>query len=92
MASCHTVQLRALTAGTGIANAGVVRSFFMAGSDRVTWEIVTVADDETYRLSVVHPKGTIVEYFSTTAGALRREQELEAMFLTNRQWLPAKAS
>ena len=59
-----------------------VTSFFMAGSDRVTWEIVTLADDGTYRLSVVHPKGTIVEYFSTTEAALKREQELEAMFLT----------
>ena len=75
------MQLRPQFVGTGIAKARVVTNFFMAGSDRVTWEIVTVSSDGPYRLSVVHPRGTIVEYFTTSAEAVRREQELEALFL-----------
>ncbi|HZP47687.1 MAG TPA: hypothetical protein VFB07_04090 [Vicinamibacterales bacterium] len=53
----------------------------MAGSERVTWEIVTVASGGPFKLSVVHPRGTIVEYFATAADAVKREQELEALFL-----------
>ncbi len=53
----------------------------MAGSDLVSWEIVALGNDGPYRLSVVHPRGTIVEYFTTTAVALKREQEIEALLL-----------
>jgi hypothetical protein len=68
--------------GTGIAKARPVTNFFMAGSDLVSWEIVTMGDEGPYRLSVIHPRGKIVEYFTTTAAAMTREQEIEAMFLS----------
>lgn len=63
--------------------AQMVTNFFMAGSDRVTWEIVTVASDGPYKLSIVHPRGTIVEYFATSAEAVKREQELESLFVAS---------
>ncbi len=75
------MQFCTQSAGTGIACALVVTNFFMAGSDRVTWEIVSVTDGGPYKLSLVHPRGTIVEYFATSADAVKREQELEALFL-----------
>jgi hypothetical protein len=77
------VQFCLQFAGTGIAKAEIVTNFFMAGSDRVSWEIVTVASDGPYKLSIVHPRGTIVEYFTTSAEAVKREQELEALFLAS---------
>jgi len=77
--------------GTGIANDGLVTNFFMAGSDLVSWEIVTLANGGPYRLSVVHPRGTIVEYFTTTAAAVKREQEIEALFLASATPLSATA-
>jgi hypothetical protein len=58
-------------------------NFFMAGTELVRWEIVTLGNAGPYKLSVLHPKGTIVEYFTTTDAALRREQEIEAMFLAS---------
>jgi len=58
-------------------------SFFMAGSEMVRWEIVTLSATGPFKLSVLHPKGTIVEYFTTAAAALRREQEIEALFLVS---------
>jgi hypothetical protein len=61
----------------------MVINFFMAGSDRVTWEIVTLENGGRCKLSVVHSRGTIVEYFATAADAMKREQELEAMFLAS---------
>jgi hypothetical protein len=61
----------------------VVTNFFMAGSERVTWEIVTLESGVRCKLSVVHSRGTIVEYFATAADAMKREQELEAMFLAS---------
>jgi hypothetical protein len=57
-------------------------NIFMAGADLVRWEIVALGNAGPYKLSVLHPRGTIVEYFTTTDAALRREQELERMFLT----------
>jgi hypothetical protein len=63
----------------------------MAGPERVTWEIVTVTSTGSCKLLVVHPRGTIVEYFATTADALKREQELEAMFLNAALSLPHTA-
>lgn len=59
-----------------------VTNFFMAGPDLVRWEIVSLGTNGPYKLSILHPQGTIVEYFPTTAQALEREQEIEAMFLT----------
>ena len=66
----------------------VVTSFFVAGSDLISWEIVTLGDAGPLRLTVVHPRGTIVEYFTTTAAALTREQEIEALFLAAAGPLP----
>ena len=79
------------TDGTGIANHRPVTNFFMAGFDLVSWEIVTLAQGGPYRLSVVHPRGTIVEYFTTTAAAVEREQELEVLFLASATPLPVTA-
>lgn len=56
-------------------------NIFMAGSDVVRWEIVSLGNAGPYKLSLVRPRGTIVEYFTSTDAALRREQELEALFL-----------
>ncbi len=58
-----------------------VTNFFMVGAERVMWEIRSINDGGPYRLSVFHPRGTIVEYFRTTAAAVEREQELETLFL-----------
>jgi len=65
-----------------------VTNFFMAGTDLVSWEIVTLANGGPYKLSVVHARGTIVEYFTTTAAAMKREQEIEALFLAAASSLP----
>lgn len=66
-------------------------NLFMAGSDLIRWEIVTLGEAGPYRLSIVHPRGTIVEYFTTTAAALDREQEIEALFLSSSAARPATA-
>ncbi len=63
----------------------------MAGSDLVRWEIVAVEPGGRCKLSVVHPRGTIVEYFATTADAVKREQELEGMFLASASPMPRAA-
>jgi hypothetical protein len=66
-------------------------NFFLAGSELVRWEIVTLGSAGPYKLSVMHPKGTIVEYFTTTDAAIKREQELEALFLASTAPKPATA-
>jgi len=64
----------------------------MAGSDLIRWEIMSIAHgDGRCKLSVAHPRGTIVEYFATTADAMKREQELEALFLASAFPAPATA-
>jgi len=55
-----------------------VVNFFMVGSERFTWEIVSLGD-KTCRLSIAHSAGTIVEYFTNTAAALQRQLELESL-------------
>ncbi|HZT77340.1 MAG TPA: hypothetical protein VFA27_11820 [Vicinamibacterales bacterium] len=52
---------------------------------------MTLSDGGPCRLSVVHPRGTIVEYFTTTAAAVKREQEIEALLLASVSPLPATA-
>lgn len=66
-------------------------NFFMAGPNLIRWEIVTLGDAGPYRLSMVHPRGTIVEYFTTTGAAIEREQEIEALFLSDATARPATA-
>lgn len=56
-------------------------NFFLAGSDLVRWEIVTLGSSGPFKLSVQHGKGTIVEYFTSSDAAVRREQEIEALLL-----------
>jgi hypothetical protein len=56
-----------------------VVNFFMVGSERVTWELVSVDKTGVCRLSVAHAGGVIVEYFTNTAAALQRESEIEAL-------------
>ena len=79
----RTVQTRRRNHGTGIATAGLVTNFFMVGAERITWEIITISEGGPYRLSVFHPRGTIVEYFTTTAAAVKREQEIETLLLAS---------
>ena len=66
-------------------------SFFMAGSELVHWELTALGRSGPYKLSIRHAHGTIVEYFTTTAAALYREQELEALFLASSIPAPATA-
>lgn len=54
-------------------------NFFMVGSERVTWKLESVGNAGVCRLSINHAGGTIVEYFTSSAAALQRESELEAM-------------
>jgi hypothetical protein len=63
----------------------------MAGADLVRWEIVAITGTGPFRLSVVHPRGTIVEYFTTAEAAVKREQELEALFVASIPGAPATA-
>jgi len=58
-------------------------NFFMIGPERVTWELVTVDKPGVCRLSISHAGGVIVEYFTSTAAALQRQEEIEAL-LTGR--------
>ena len=60
-----------------------------AGSEMVRWEIVTLSATGPFKLSVLHPRGTIVEYFTTADAALRREQEIEGLFLTSTAGQPS---
>jgi hypothetical protein len=69
-----------------------VVNFFVAGSEVVRWEVASVGIGGDCRLSVWHSGGTIVEYFKTTAAALDREQEIEALFLAARAAKPVSAS
>jgi hypothetical protein len=57
----------------------VVLNFFMAGTDRVRWEITAMGGEGCgpFRLVVSHPAGTITEYFDAVTQALLRQRELE---------------
>lgn len=61
-------------------------NFFLAGSELVHWDLEIVARVGPYnlRLTVRHAQGAIVEYFSSTQAALRREQELENLLIAAR--------
>ena len=59
-------------------------SFFMAGPDRVGWELTAVRPDGPYRLTIHHALGSIVEYFDDVTAALLREGELEELLLAAR--------
>jgi hypothetical protein len=64
---------------------------FMAGRDLVRWELTACSGAGPYRLTMNHPNGSIVEYFHTTAAALTREAELEALLRAARGTQPGHA-
>jgi hypothetical protein len=68
-----------LRVGTSLALRPRVINFFMVGSERVTWELVSVDKTGVCRLSIAHAGGVIVEYFTNPAEALQRESEVEAL-------------
>ena len=59
-------------------------SFFMAGPDRVAWELAAVRPNGPYRLTIHHAQGSIVEYFDDVTAALLREGELEELLVAAR--------
>ena len=60
-------------------------NFFMAGSELVRWSLEAVeANGSHLRLSMLHSRGSIVEYFTGPEAALRREQELETLLMAAR--------
>lgn len=61
-----------------------MRNIFMAGPDLVLWDLTAVGADGPYRLTLRHAHGSIVEYFFTTAAALRREAEIEDLLTAGR--------
>jgi hypothetical protein len=62
-------------------------NFFLAGSDLIRWhlEVVdSVGGAHHVRLTMQHPRGSIVEYFQTTDTALHRARELEDLLIAAR--------
>lgn len=53
-------------------------------SDIVRAEVTALGDQGPYRLTVEHSRGRIVEYFSSTEAALRRQGEIEALLAAAR--------
>ena len=56
----------------------------MAGPDFVHWQLTAVEQAGPFRLTIHHAQGTIVEYFTNTAAALLREQEIEQLLVAAR--------
>jgi len=59
-------------------------SLFMAGPDRVWWELTAVKPGGPYRLTIHHALGSIVEHLDDVTAALLREGELEELLITAR--------
>jgi hypothetical protein len=62
-------------------------NFFLAGRDLIRWTVEIVdatAGTHHVRLTVQHPRGSIVEYFPSTEAALRREHDLEDLLIAAR--------
>ena len=57
-------------------------NFFMSGQDVVRWDVAAVEAHGPFRLTIHHPAGTIIEYFSTAAAALERERAIENALTT----------
>jgi hypothetical protein len=64
---------------------------FVAGSELVQWDIATVPG-RSYRLTMKHAHGVIVEYFGTLPEALSRQQALEALILEARGVAPSQVA
>lgn len=64
---------------------------FMAGPDRVRWELVALGPhgNGPFRLVIHHSSGLIVEYFDEVKEALAREGELEALLIAARSVAPS---
>jgi hypothetical protein len=58
------------------------------GPDFVHTEVTSLGLDGPFRLTVLHARGTIVEYFVDTASALSRQGELEALLAAARGFNP----
>ena len=67
---------------------------FMAGPDRVRWELVALGPhgNGPFRLVIHHSSGLIVEYFDDVTRALLRESELEALLIAARGTGPSDFS
>jgi hypothetical protein len=66
---------------------------FMAGPDRVRWELTALGPhgDGPFRLVINHTNGAIIEYFNDVTRALLRESELEALLLAARSTAAAES-
>ena len=56
-------------------------SFLLLGPQTIRSEVSAIDNGESFRLSMSHPGGTIVEYFKTPGAAMRRQHEIEGLFL-----------
>lgn len=59
-------------------------NYFRAGPDLVRWELVAIGHTHSYRLTIHHAHGSIVEYFDDVTAALLRQGELEALLIAAR--------
>ncbi len=65
-------------------------NYFRAGPELVRWELTTLGRTRTYRLTIHHALGTIVEYFDDVAAALLRQGELEQLLIAARSTGPSE--
>ena len=71
--------------GTQVAGARRMKSAVpWVACDVVRSEVISLGEEGPYQLTVVHARGTIVEYFSDTTAALQRQGELEALLAAAR--------
>ena len=67
-------------AGTVLAkSAAAMSNIFRTGADLVRWQVTALGGDGPYRLTILHPYGTLVEYFQSATAALLREAEIETL-------------
>jgi hypothetical protein len=59
-------------------------SYFMAGPDVVSWDLLALGRAGPYQLIVHHADGALVEYFGDVASALLRQGELEDLLIEAR--------
>ncbi len=52
---------------------------FVAGADVVRWKLIALTPEGPYRLTMHHPRGSIVEYFKDPGAAMNRETELQEL-------------
>jgi hypothetical protein len=61
---------------------------FIAGADRVVWDLTVLGPAGPYRLTLRHSNGVIREYFADPAAALERQRQLERLLIAARGWAP----